>query len=469
MAAGRSRVTAPRQTPLFRAVDNGPAIALSPQLFAPPQRDGGWGSYADSFLRVNQAAFEALDVKAEAYAGTAGLSIRITPGGKTGAVPLRSAQTGRVVGGLLVSPRFGWAGVGRVLAETGWPALPEFLALPMVPGSGREVPPWVLAGPVLARLEAMLQRMKRGYQQRDEVLGSPRGRILWNPYISSSLVRGQWHRVPCRFPDLGHDPQLRRYVRWVLERVHDDLVRVGRGDRVAVGLADVALRLLHSLSDVQPQRPRRHELDQLHMRGLKDEALCLGIEAMAWVEEERGLGGGQEMDGLAWAMSLDKLWEAYVEGVVRREAKLIGGEVRVGRLGETTVPIAWQDPVRRSLGYLVPDIVVRRGRTIHVIDAKYKAHFADLDEVGWRRFTEEAKAAHRADVHQILAYAALYNGDDIAATLVFPLGHRIWARLAATYCDRVSAELVQGGRRIKLQMVGLPFGCAYDQGKVLTP
>lgn len=155
---------------------------------------------------------------------------------------------------------------------------------------------------------------------------------------------------------------------------------------------------------------------------------------------------------------METLWEAYVEAVVRREAKLIGGEVKVGRLGETVVPIAWQDPVRRSLGHLAPDIVVRRGRTIHVIDAKYKAHFADLDEVGWRRFTEEEKVAHRADFHQILAYAGLFDAEEIIALLVYPLPQRVWANMFATSRNRASAEIVQGGRRVCVKLVGLPFG-----------
>lgn len=467
MAAGRTRSTEPQQAPLFRAVDNGPAITVSPQFFAPPQRSGGWGSYADAFLKFNRPAFEALEIHAEVYADPGGFAIRLLPGGKAGAVPLRSGQTGRVVGGLLVEPRFGWAGVGRVLAETGWPALPEFLPLPMVPGSGREVPPWVLAGPVLARLEAMLGRMRRGYRQHEEVMSSPRGRILWNRYNAESLVRGQWHRLPCRFPDLGHDPRLRSYVRWALERLYADLVRVARSDPVAARLAGSAQTLLESLADVQPERPRRHELDLLGRSGLSDEALRLGVEAIAWVEEERGLGGGRELDGLAWALSLEKLWEAYVEAVVRREAKLVGGEVRAGRCGETVIPIAWQDPVRRSLSHLVPDIVVRRGQTVHVIDAKYKAHLADLDELGWRRFTEDAKAAHRADLHQVLAYAGLFDAAEIVATLVYPLPRRTWARMAAESINTVCAEIVHGGRRIQVNLVGLPFGQPVPQSVVL--
>jgi len=48
------------------------------------------------------------------------------------------------------------------------------------------------------------------------------------------------------------------------------------------------------------------------------EALRRGIEAIAWIVDERGLGGGNERDGLAWVLPLEKLWESYVESVYRR-------------------------------------------------------------------------------------------------------------------------------------------------------
>ncbi|MFZ5825375.1 MAG: 5-methylcytosine restriction system specificity protein McrC [Bacillota bacterium] len=457
MAAGRTKRVAPQQLPLYTLVDHGPPGTVTPNAFV-KKGDAEWGAFGDSFLRFNEAALRALDVQAEPQTGAKGLAIRLTPGGRAGAVPLRSAQTGRVVGGLLVKPRFGWSGVGRVLAETGWPALPEFLALPMVPGSGREVPPWVLAGPVLARLEAMLSRSRRGYREREAVLGSPRGRILWDRYVTESLARGHWERLPCRFPDLEHDPLLQRYLRWVLERLHRDLVRVGRTDPIAVRLADLAARLLELLVEQTGLRPRRTELERWGRTGMLDEPLRLGLEAMAWVEEERGMGGGRELDGLAWTLSLERLWEAYVEGVIRREARLTGGEVKVGRLRETTIPISWSDPAHRSLGHLEPDIVVRRGRSVHVVDAKYKAHLAELDDLGWRRFTDEVRAAHRADIHQVLAYAGLFDADEITATLVYPLRRQTWADLQAHGRDRVSAELIHGGRRILLTLRGLPFG-----------
>lgn len=107
-----------------------------------------------------------LDCRVDGAGGPDGAVIRIKPGGHTGAVPLRSAQTQGVGGGLVVVPRFEWAGVGRVLQETGWADAPEFLDLPLVPGSGREIPPWVLAGPVIGRLAELLRTAKRGIAKR---------------------------------------------------------------------------------------------------------------------------------------------------------------------------------------------------------------------------------------------------------------------------------------------------------------
>ncbi|MBI4093462.1 hypothetical protein HY417_00705 [Candidatus Kaiserbacteria bacterium] len=409
---------------------------------------------------MNQPALAALEVEPILRAGANGPMLQLKPGGRAGAIPLRSAQSGQVTSGLVVRPRFGWAGVGQVLAETGWHASPEFLSLPMVPGSGREIPPWVLAGPVLARLAELLASLRRGYKLKEETLTKPRGRILWNEYLRSSLSHGRWHQLPCQYPDLGLDPELRGNIRWALERIRRDLVVVGRQDNVAVLLANQALRLIELLKDVLPRSPHPARLHRLmDSARLFGEALYRGVEALGWVVEERGMGGGQEQDGLAWQLPLARLWENYAEAVIRREAALSGGVVKVGRLGETVFPLHWSDPSHRSLGHLVPDIVVRKGSEVRIVDAKYKAHLAELDEAGWRRFTEDAKESHRADIHQVLAYAALYDAKTINATLVYPLRSGTWNALVARGKDRSRADLFSGGRKVCVELRGLPFGC----------
>ena len=448
---------APEQRLLFRATDNSSPVLIDPRPFT-GTRERGWGPFAESFLRFNEQGLSAIDVRPEISTSSDGTVIHLIPGGRAGAIPLRSAQTGHVAAGLVVRPRFGWAGIGRVLTQTGWSAAPQFLELPLVPGSGREVPPWVLAGPVLARLSALLAHLQRGYEQREETLNHPRGRILWTEYLRHSFVRGEWSRLPCRFPDLDTDPLLRREIRWAVERVRDQLRIVGGLDIVARTLILVAQGILDLLGDLPAAMPRRDRLRRLAGSRLVDHALRQGLEAMAWIVDERGLGGGREQDGIAWQLPLDRLWESYVEAVTRREATLTGAEVRVGRLRETVFPLRWTGFGHGSLGHLTPDIVVRRGRSVHVIDAKYKGHLADLDDEGWRRFTDDQREGHRADVHQVLAYASLYDAEEITATLTYPLRQSTWEVLSASGRDTARADLLHGGRRIRLELRGLPFG-----------
>lgn len=450
-------VPAPKR--LFRATDHGRAVTVDPEHFAPAQRGGGWGPFAEGFLRMNESALTRLDVRPEIASSDAGVRLALIPGARAGAIPLRSAQTGQVAGGLLVEPRFQWSGVGRVLSATGWHAGPEFLGGPLVPGSGREVPPWVLAGPVLIRLAELLRCLRRGYCQAEEVLQRPRGHIVWSRYVTESLARGRWANLPCRFPDLSSDPRLRRMVRWGLERVRSDLTSVGGGDTIARALVAMADELLSHLGDVVPLAPQRGEIQRVAAGDRTiDIALQHGLEALGWVVDERGLGGGREMDGLAWTLPLEQLWESYVESVVRREVAMTGGQIRVGRKRETVFPLEWSDPSHRSMGHLVPDIVVFRGASVHVIDAKYKAHLAELDEHGWQRFTDDKREAHRADVHQALAYAALYAADEVCTTLVYPLRRNTFESLRARGRDTSVAQLFHGARSVRLELRGLPFG-----------
>jgi 5-methylcytosine-specific restriction endonuclease McrBC regulatory subunit McrC len=131
--------------------------------------------------------------------------------------------------------------------------------------------------------------------------------------------------------------------------------------------------------------------------------------------------------------------------------------MRTGRLGETVTPLRWSDPSHRSLGHLVPDIAVTRGRAVWIIDAKYKSHFAEIDESGWRRMSDDIRESHRADLHQVLAYASLFDADEITTTLAYPLRQSTWAALKRRGLERSIADVYHGARHITLELWGLPF------------
>ena len=453
----------PQQGRLYRAVDNGPGIELDPAPFGGSGEEG-WGRAYESFRRLNEEAFSALSLTQRFESTSRGLVLTLIPSDRVGAIPLRSGTTGHVVGGYVVRPRFGWSGVGAILSETGWSSAPDILSVPLVPGSGREVPPWVLAGPVIARLRALLEQLKRGFDFKESTTQTPRGTIRWSKYLSTSLPSGRWHQVPCRFPDLSTDPMLRGAIRWTLERVLEELGLVAGADRVALGLSGDAMRLLDQLGDVARVYPRADLISRMSGGDpLLAQTVRSGLEAIGWVRDERGLGGGRQMDGLAWSLPLDRLWEDHVAATVQKQVRKEGGVLRLGRRGETVTPLHWSDPGHRSMGHLVPDLVVTRSASVWIVDAKYKSHFAEIDESGWRSMADDIRASHRADVHQVLGYAALFDAPEISATLAYPLRLDTWQALRERGSDRVVAEVYHGARHVRLELWGLPFSTTAER------
>jgi len=448
---------APKSQSLLRAPDGGSIFTIDPTHFVPDSRAGGWGNHLDSFLARNSQAFKALDLQTNISSVRDGVRLEVKTAHKAGAIPLISAVSGNVAGGVVVAPRFGWPGVGRILATTGWGSGPEFLNLPFVPGSGREVPPWVLAGPVLQRLAELIETLKPGYDERVEVLLRPRGRIIWPSYIRRNLSSGMWHHLPCSFSELSSDPRLREAIRWAIERVRLDLTKCGGDDATAMQMTLFADLLLRAIGQVSARRPLPNEL-QRYIDPLASPVFRQGLEAIGWVVDERGLGGGRSSDGISWALPLEKLWERYVEKVVRKEAVCNGSKVRVGRMGETTIPLPWSSRSHRAIGHLVPDIIVESRSGVEIVDAKYKPHFCDLDYVGWHHFTEDLKDSLRADVHQVLAYSAVFGSNqNVTATLVYPVSNSLYEELKIRSHDVVFADVPTLGYARQLRLRALPF------------
>lgn len=451
---------APTGHSLLSGMDCGPALVVDSRPFASGGREPGWGSSLDPFLAQNSESLKRLGISHRVVPGRDGVRLELQPGLRVGAIPLKSPLTGRVAGGVVIRPRFGWPGVGRVLSEIGWGSAPEFLELPLVPGSGREVPPWIVAGPVLQRLSRLLANLRRGYRDRTEVRTSPRGQIQWGSYASSQLPKGRWHHLPCRFSELESDNRLRQAIRWTLERIQRDLNGAGSADGTVVSLLQQLNLLMEHVRDVSPRRPSKSEIELSETQsGIDGESLREGLRAMGWISDERGLGGGKTLDGLAWTLPLDSLWERYVERIVRSEAASTGGMVKVGRLGETTVPLAWNDRSHRALGHLAPDVVVRRGDAIEIVDAKYKSHFADLDAERWHELHEEVQQSMRADIHQVLAYAAACGtSNDVSASLIYPVRREMFERLSEQKRHISSAVIPVGMRTVSLNIRAIPFG-----------
>jgi hypothetical protein len=403
----------------------------------------GW---TDAFLAANREDLRRLALATHISVDAGQAFVILTSSNRIGAIPLRSPVTRKVAAGLLVQSRFGWPSVGRVLANIGFRVEPDVGGRALVPGSAIEVPPWILAGPVVSRIAAVIEHLGRTFVPQSDDRQMPRGTVDWNWYAGRALPSGRWTSFRCSYSDLSPDPDFTAALRWTLGRVRQDLEPTSDAVIARYLLARISY-LLGRLGAGPVRRPRPFDPAPAFV----PDRLRLALEAVAWVRDERGLGGAQTLDGLPWSLAVDKLWEAWVELFLAELARRLGGRLSTARQGTTRKPFSWKTAVR-TLGHLAPDFQLEWGGRTVWVDAKYKDHLNRVAAQDWRLLPDDLRDSHRADLHQALAYASIGGVQLVDTFLIYPQrGEQPEPHFAI-------ADLAAGERRVRLGMGSLPFG-----------
>ncbi len=439
-ARGRARnvrTRVPDARPLLQTTDEGAPIRITSDIV---QAQGD--RWIDPFMAANRPALQRLGLTPEVHS-SGGLHMLLRPSGRIGAIPLVAPASRRVAAGILVTPRFRWSALGEVLSGVSFSVAPTLGGGALVPGSAREVPSWLIAGPVVRRLEALLARRRSTFMPRTENRATPRGRVNWGAWARRQVPVGQWTSLPCEFSDLADDPDLMAAVRWTLLRLVDDLSP--HATSIPGRLLTERVRALqHGIGEGPHRRPSNAIAPAF------DASVADALEAMGWVADERGLGGARALDGLAWDLEVADVWEAWVRSFASALAPQLG--LRQPGLVEARRQLHWEGAVA-SMGSLAPDVGLIGDHRAVWIDAKYKAHLSLLARHGWRGTTELVREAHRADLHQALAYAALVDVDRVDTVLLYPhLGQGDGAPPSAV------ATVASGRRRVRLVLGAVPFG-----------
>jgi hypothetical protein len=449
-----------RERKLIVLPDQGAAVKISTQLFDLQSRDRSWNPFIESFVRANGDYLDSLAIELSFSTSADAIEIGLKANGVVGAVPLKSPDTHKTVGGIIVRPRYGWDTAGFLFSAIGWAGTPELLKFPIVPGSAKEVPPWIIAGPIVRQMEQLMRLSAPKFRDTEEELSSPRGTIDWQQYCTKQLVNARPHFLPCKYSDLKMDEQLRRYVRWTLEKVDHSLAPFVYDAPSAKLLRGRVQSLLAQLFDVKSEVPSYRNLDRLDRllkRQLQTGEGDLGFEAIKWVLDERGLAGSTDLDGLAWRIKMHELFEMWIEVLVRQWAKTFGGRVTCSRKFDSQSFIRWERTGSDSLGSLIPDVVVETDDDTFIFDAKYKGFLEPSEDLSFNAAIERYKDDHRHDLHQVLAYASMYQTERITVALVYPVKFETWAQMTISEQDVLTGSLEGPGRNIKLCILAVPI------------
>lgn len=428
-----------------------------PRDLAPKARLGS------QFIEQNARTFDAFAVQADLQYDGRHLALELRTGDTIGAMPLKSPVTGRFDFGMVIEPRFQWQGLGWMLGSMGWRIIPELVNLAQLPRSARHIPAWVLAAVVLQRMEHLLDVLERRFEMVEDSLQAPKGQINWAAYATERLPRMQCLSVPCRFPDLRDDRDLKAAVHFVLRQQLSSLEGQRAAGNVVMRLIAYCEQLLGRVRCVPAREPSPLMLSAWMRGPLKQPAFFAGIEAMEWVVDERGLAGLSDLRGLPWRMSMPEFFESWVETIAGRVVRQTGGVLRVGRKNETVVPISWDKSFRGSQKSLRPDLVIERSEGTIVIDAKFKRHWYELTTGHWTNLDQDIRAAHREDVLQVLAYSTLFSSPQITACLAYPCWPNTWEELAGRGELHQHATVYAGERAIDLILTAVPMGGHVDR------
>jgi hypothetical protein len=417
---------------------------------------------AEQFVNQNRALMSLLDVRVERDYDGSDVRLLIQAGNAVGAIPLMSPTTARPDYGLVVQPRFPWAGIGPMLAEMGWRVSPTPLRLPLLRRSERRVPIWVLSFMILVRLQALLDSLDRRFELTREIKQAPRGTVHWADYAMKSLPIAKLLSIPCTFPDLRDDRLLKGAIRHTAERQLRALETQKEHGAFVHRLIELAQQLVRRVQTVPAYVPSSATLGVWLQRPMRTEPFVNGVQAIEWTVEERGLAGLSDLEGIPWRMSMDKFFEAWVETVFRVVAQRTGGQLKVTRRRETVHPINWEPPYLGSQKSLVPDIWLEWGSTTLIVDAKYKRHWEELQH-SWSGVEEELRERHRHDLLQVLAYANLVRTPRVIACLAYPCSLQSWASLRERGRLIHRAELLIGSRSLHLWLTALPMATALER------
>jgi hypothetical protein len=468
------RVRRPPPRPLVARVGGGTRAIADSSLSFVPSEDwlGGEGSdraaasekRAEALIACNAGLMRDFGVSASVVRRGGEPGLLFQSSSRVGAIPLQSPVTGRPDLGLVIEPRFRWSSLGEMLAGMGFRVVPDLLPLPELPQSERRVPPWVLSSIVLARLQRLLDSMYRRFQMVEIDRRAPQGAVLWNTYACSRLPHGRALDVPCRFPDLRHDEELRSAMHWVINRHRAALLGQTAAGLVVHQLLALCDVLLSKLRDSIPRVPQGNLRGSLRRHALSSRVFREGLQAIDWTIDERGLAGLSDLAGLAWRMDMEIFFEAWVEAVAEATARRTGATLSVGRREQTRVPIDWRPPSLGSQRSLLPDVVLQREDVVVVVDAKYKRHAEQIEHLGWHDVDQNVREEHRNDVLQALAYSTLFDAPRVVACLAYPAAPSVWEELRRR--DRVlsRAPVRAGGRKVELALLAVPLS-----GRVDTP
>lgn len=236
------------------------------------------------------------------------------------------------------------------------------------------------------------------YQEVEEALQMPKGRINFQRYINNSLVNGNWHKIECDYEPFVFDNAVNRIIKYTIRL----LEKQTKLDKTKNLLRDA----LFILDDVEDWRASMQDVQKVKLNGFFEEYVEV-LELCGMIIEQQ-IYNPESAETTRWTMlfPMEKLFEDFIGEFIKENFNK-DWKVELQKSDKYIVEIPQKAFQMQNDIYLTH----QRSKDEIIIDTKYKTRKEDDKN-------SNKKGVAQSDLYQMITYAAKRNCNNVI--LMYP-------------------------------------------------
>lgn len=358
--------------------------------------------YLQKFIRLNKKQFDFLGIQAYEE----GFDLVLISNEFVGSVPLRSPIDGKVIGDLVILPRYTensepFTQVTELISFLDTKFSPEFANWKLNSGNIVKPPIFYDAIKFIEVFQEAVKANWRKFESIERTLSYPTASTKWDKYAISSIDPKKIFQFPTRINNLSTIHKEWQSILFVFDIAVGIIQSVKTPLNIKVQFRDKLHKLISTNSWIARKPIEKFQInasDPLIIKKVKEQANIL-LE-----------NGSNETK--AWRLNFSLFFERYIQHIFSLLSSELGAKTYPNytyRKYLTGYSPGW------VLSKIEPDIVLAKGEKILNIDVKYKSHMFNVSSN-----SVNLKETHRLDLHQIMAYSSFTNGSEKNSILIYP-------------------------------------------------
>ena len=392
-------------------------------------------SAIQKFVLLNKKMFSFLGVSIEMNGSGSDLSIKFKTSGYIGAIPVKMPYDGITHKDFQIIPRFDnsdqiFSDLTQLLSKLEYSISPEYadgeeLALPLQ----LRPPMYYEAAKFIELFETAQKQNWVKFEVIKDIHRFPKSNTDWSKYSKTASDPTKALMYPASDSILSVNHSEWQQLTYVFDIAQSIIMQPNVPETIRYRYRDKIIALQKKNVSIKAMRANDipiHASDPCAIKKAKCQANTLLKKATT--------------SCVAWRIDMAKLFERYVQYVVSKSLRDLGGNVisncKIQGKGQMA---QW------GLKHLEPDMIINCDSKMYMADAKYKAHY-----YAFGQNSEILKETHRADLHQLLAYCSFSPEKNKTGILFYPS--------SISSCRKINYLEQLGGINNTVYLFGIPFG-----------